>query len=282
MSQPCSWSIRAKRDGVVGLEPAGRPSRSPRSGRSSAYPRATPRGRRRTPRAGTGRARRARSRTRRRARWPAATGSSTADSRGRSAARAGRTRLRPRPRAAATNCSQHGVHGRLGSSRAAPGCAVRRAAARARSPASCRPAAARRSRPTSASSSPCDRSGRAARRSRNSPARATNSTIRFQARTCASRIHAGAAGRDPSLGRDADHLGHHQSGAAERARAEVDEVEVARGPVDGGVHVHRRHDHPVGQLQPRAAQNGSEHRRPRSLGDAPRATNSGSRSRRLS
>ena len=59
------------------------------------------------------------------------------------------------------------------------------------------------------------------------------------------RVEAAAAGRDPPFARDADHLRHHQPGAADPARAEVDEVEVARRAVARGVHVHRRDDHAV-------------------------------------
>ena len=72
---------------------------------------------------------------------------------------------------------------------------------------------------------------------------------RAPAGACSSRVQPGAAGRDAALRRDADHLGHHQPGAAERRAAQVDEVEVARQPVVGRVHVHRRDDDAVLQLQ---------------------------------
>ena len=82
MSQPCSGEHPGEGDGVVGVEAARAPSRWRRSARTSACPPATPRGRRRTPRAGTAPGRRASRRTRRRARWSAATGTTTAGSRG--------------------------------------------------------------------------------------------------------------------------------------------------------------------------------------------------------
>ncbi|GAA3214384.1 hypothetical protein GCM10020256_15180 [Streptomyces thermocoprophilus] len=67
-------------------------------------------------------------------------------------------------------------------------------------------------------------------------------------------------GGDAALGADADHLRHDESGAAEGAGAEVDEVEVAGDAVGGGVHVHRGDDDPVAQGE--AAQPvGREHRR---------------------
>jgi hypothetical protein len=53
------------------------------------------------------------------------------------------------------------------------------------------------------------------------------------------RRHARAAGGDPPLRRDADHLRHDEAGTAERLPAEVDEVEVGGHAVDGDVHVHR-------------------------------------------
>ena len=52
--------------------------------------------------------------------------------------------------------------------------------------------------------------------------------------------HAGAAGADPALGRDAGHLGEDQPRAAERALAVVDEVEVVGDAVDRRIHRHRR------------------------------------------
>ncbi|CAB4922794.1 unannotated protein [freshwater metagenome] len=71
---------------------------------------------------------------------------------------------------------------------------------------------------------------------------------------------AGAARGDASVGRGADHLGHDKPGAAERAGAEVDQVELAGDTVDGRVHVHRRDDNPVGELEI-AKFEGQEHRR---------------------
>ena len=74
------------------------------------------------------------------------------------------------------------------------------------------------------------------------------------------RVEAAAAGRDPALARHADHLRHHQAGAADPARAEVDEVEVAGRAVARGVHVHRRDHHAVGELELAQAER-REHRR---------------------
>ena len=59
----------------------------------------------------------------------------------------------------------------------------------------------------------------------------TKSTIRRHAATCSRLVHAGAAGRDPPVGRDAGHLGEDQPGAALRAGAVMDEVEVVRRAV---------------------------------------------------
>jgi hypothetical protein len=75
---------------------------------------------------------------------------------------------------------------------------------------------------------------------------------------------AGAAGGDPALRRHAHHLRHHEAGAAERLAAEVDEVEVGGHALVGDVHVHRRDDDPVDQLQ-LAEPERVEHRRPRLL-----------------
>ena len=74
-----------------------------------------------------------------------------------------------------------------------------------------------------------------------------------------------AAGRDPPVGRDAEHLGHHEPGAAERARAEVHEMEVVRVAVHGRVHVHRRDDDAILELE-LAETERHEHRRPRRRG----------------
>ena len=73
----------------------------------------------------------------------------------------------------------------------------------------------------------------------------TKSTMRFHGGDLPLLPQARAAGRDAPAGRDAEHLGHHQPGAAERARAEVHEVEVVDVAVDGRVHVHRRDDDAV-------------------------------------
>ncbi|MCY1222964.1 hypothetical protein D9M72_350730 [compost metagenome] len=71
-----------------------------------------------------------------------------------------------------------------------------------------------------------------------------------------------AARRDARIGRHAGHFRHHHAGAAQRARTEVHQVEVARHAVGAGVHRHRRHHHAV--LQRDAAQpERREHRRQR-------------------
>ena len=166
-----------------------------------------------------------------------------------------------------------------------------RAAATGRRPPSCPRAAGRRCPPTSAWSSPCARSGRAGCRSSRRCGRARSrrsGARRPPAPSCTVPVQPGVI--RPGRG-DADHLGHHQPGPAERLAAQVHEVEVAGHAVARRVHVHRRDDHPVGQLQ--AAQpERLEHRRPhlrlpaaagcrRTTRPSP-PTNSGSRSRRLS
>ena len=54
--------------------------------------------------------------------------------------------------------------------------------------------------PHAASSSPCGRRGRAARRSPRAECACTKSTIRFHAAACSSRVQPAAAGRDPPVG----------------------------------------------------------------------------------
>ena len=76
------------------------------------------------------------------------------------------------------------------------------------------------------------------------------------------RVEAAAAGRDPALAGHADHLGHHQPGAADAARAEVHEVEITGRAVARRVHVHRRDDDAVAQLELAQLERG-EHRRAR-------------------
>ena len=58
-----------------------------------------------------------------------------------------------------------------------------------------------------------------------------------------------AARRDAPDGRHAEHLGHQEAGAAEGTRAEVHEVKVADVAVERGVHVHRRDNDAVLELQ---------------------------------
>src|SRR5262245_17750623 len=57
--------------------------------------------------------------------------------------------------------------------------------------------------------------------------------------------HAGAARADPAFGRDTGHLGEDEPGAAERALAIVNEMEVGGRALDRGIHVHRRYDDTV-------------------------------------
>ena len=63
------------------------------------------------------------------------------------------------------------------------------------------------------------------------------------------RPHAGAAGADPTLGRDAGHFSEHQSGAAHRACAIMHQVKVARRSVDRRIGRHRRDDDAVFEAQ---------------------------------
>ena len=71
----------------------------------------------------------------------------------------------------------------------------------------------------------------------------------------------GAARCDSRFRRDAQHLAHHEPGAAERTRPQVDQVEVADVAVARRVHVHRRDDDPVLELE-LAQPERHEHRRP--------------------
>ena len=104
------------------------------------------------------------------------------------------------------------------------------------------------------------RSGRAAGRSSRRSAACTKSTMRRHAATCSGAYMPGAAERDARLGRHAGHLGDDEPRAAERARAEMHEVEVVRRAVVGAVHVHRRHDDAVGERHA-AQRERREHRR---------------------
>ena len=66
--------------------------------------------------------------------------------------------------------------------------------------------------------------------------------------------------RDPTLGRDVGHLREHQPRPAHRAAAEMDQVEVVHGAVDGRVHAHRRDDHAVDQRHPAQPERGEDRR----------------------
>ena len=58
----------------------------------------------------------------------------------------------------------------------------------------------------------------------------------------------GAARRDAGVAADAGHLGEHQSGAADRARAVMHQMEIAGHALLRRVHAHRRHHGAVGHL----------------------------------
>ncbi len=78
-------------------------------------------------------------------------------------------------------------------------------------------------------------------------------------------VHAGATRRDARLLRHVGHLGEHQAGAADRARAIVDEVPIVRHAVLRRVLAHRRHHDAVLERQPAQAER-LEHRRERLRG----------------
>ena len=75
-------------------------------------------------------------------------------------------------------------------------------------------------------------------------------------------VHAGAPESDAAFPGDAHHLGHHQRRASERLAAQVHNVEVADQTVLGRVHVHRRDDHAIRELEVAQPERG-EHRRHR-------------------
>ena len=62
-------------------------------------------------------------------------------------------------------------------------------------------------------------------------------------------IEAGASRRNPSFGRDAGHLRHHQPGPAHRAGAIVDQVEIVRHAVVRTIGRHGRDDDAVRQFK---------------------------------
>ena len=86
--------------------------------------------------------------------------------------------------------------------------------------------------PTSAWSRPCARHGRAAGRTSLPELAWTKSTMRFQAASWASLYIPVQPGRDARSSGHAGHLGEHQAGAADRARAVVHHVPVGRHAVD--------------------------------------------------
>ena len=186
------------RDRVVDVDAAVVPvgGRDPHAHRPLAP--ATPPAPRRRPPAGSAAGSPATRRTRRCAGWTAATGTRRAGSRARSAARAGRTRRGAPRRRAGDELVPDLVQVGAGRARAAPGWPASTAARTGRRPPSCPRPAARRCPPTSAWSSPCGRSGRAAGRSRRRTRACTKSTIRAQAGLLLVGVEAGAAGGDPA------------------------------------------------------------------------------------
>ena len=165
--------------------------------------------------------------------WRSARGTRRAGSRGRRAARPGRSRPSTPALGGGDEVGDHLVQ--VGAGRLARQMAVLAVGQRRRADdlPVVRRRAARPCPPTSAWSSPCARSGRAGGRSWPWCAAWTKSTTRFQASRCSSFHSPGQPGGDPALRRDADHLRHHQAGAAEGLRAEVDEVELVGHAVDG-------------------------------------------------
>ena len=290
-SAPCSANARAISTASSTSVPPSAPVGGRDADASSAGPPATPRGPRRRPRAGSAAGSPASRRTRRCGGWSAARGTTTAGSRARSAARAGRS---PAAAAAPAAADELGAGSRPGRPRVSsrgtwlPAPVGQRR--RADDLPVARPAAARRCPPTSAWSSPCGRSGRAGGRSSPRCCACTKSTIRAPGRLLLVGPEPGAARGDPALGRDADHLGHHQPGAAERLAAQVDEVEVAGHAVDGASTC------PSARRRPGCASSSPPSRNGWNIGGAhlagalaasanrasTAATNSGSRSRRLS
>ena len=73
----------------------------------------------------------------------------------------------------------------------------------------------------------------------------TKSTIRVHAACCSSFHKPGAARRDPGVAADTGHLGEHQPGAADRARAVMHQMEIAGHALLGRIHAHRRHHRAV-------------------------------------
>ena len=206
------------------------------------------RARRRTPRAGSACGSRGCRRGRRCAGWRAARGSSTAGSRApcgarpsrspprRPSARRARRPSRTRSRSAAVISRGAGQSGLKGSGDGAMVCQAA-LVERQRDVVAFPRMVHEPLRPAWASWMPILARG----------ASCTKSTMRRQAATCSRRVHAGAAEGDAALGLDVGHLGDDEAGAAERAAAEVDEVPVVDGAVDGRVLAHRRDDDAVGE-----------------------------------
>jgi hypothetical protein len=54
---------------------------------------------------------------------------------------------------------------------------------------------------------------------------------------------------DPSLGENRRCLCHYQSGATDRASAEVNEMPIVRVPIAARILAHRRDEYPIGKRQ---------------------------------
>ena len=266
------------------------PSRSPRCGRSSAARPATPRAPRRRPPAGSAAGSPASRRTRRCAGWSAATGTTTAGSRARSAVRAGRTRRRRPAARRPTNSLADRVQ--LGRGQLARHLVDRRgtAARTGRRPASC-PSGSGSSMPSHISLVEPLRPECPSWRPIAAGVRVVHEVDDPRARPprCASCPQAGAAGRDPALRRHAHHLGHHQRrrrrapcrpgarGGSRRARRRSAEY-MSIGETTTrlrSVRPRSRNGWNIGGRAPARRATRANH-------SSTAATNSGSRSRRLS
>ena len=84
-------------------------------------------------------------------------------------------------------------------------------------------------------------------------------------------VQSGVPEGDPALRGGRDHLGHDETGTADRLGAEMHEMEVADDPIDGRVLVHRGHDDAVLQFelsQPEGLEERRDLLRPVAIGEA--------------
>ena len=89
------------------------------------------------------------------------------------------------------------------------------------------------------------------------PCAAMKRLMRASGSICASFHNPASCGRDAPVRRDGRGLADHQPRAADRARAEVDEMPVVGHAVVGGIHAHRRNADAVAQghvLEPEFAE----------------------------